>query len=906
MKILFQLLDSDYIILNNKPVIRLFGRTDDEKSTTVFYDKFSPYFYVLSREGKETDVKDYIEKNFKNLVIKIESVEKTLPMGYQEKPSKLLKITLNDPSKTPNIRDDLKGKEFIQQIFEADILFKYRFMADYNLFGMRWYEIEGNYTQTNSVKTDKKFTAKSFKEVEKIENMKLRYLSFDIETISDEMGIPNPEKNPIIIISLFFYPSFKNRNTLILAAKKVKKYDDDIVGFESEKDMLKRFVEIVNEFDPDIILGYNTNNFDLPYLNTRLKKNNVPRTLGRCEQKSMMIHTFMGKSRATIPGRVSVDVYNLVKEATAKFGLFKGLKRFGLGDVSENVLGEGKIDVAHSEINDYWNDNGEKLEKLLKYGRKDAELPIKILLKKNMLDKFIEISKVSGINLQECLDGGETQRIDSILLREFNKRGFVIPCMPDNAEVSRRNSERRGSGLKGAFVLDPDVGFYDTCVAYLDFKSMYPSIIISYNICPTTLLTEKNKDIECKETPFGSKFVNEKVKKGIFPEILAYLLETRNKIKKQMKAAKKEEKKNYLYSKQYAFKTVANAFYGYSGYVRARFYILDIASGITSVGRYMIKKTRSIVHTKTPYKVIYGDTDSVMVKLNTKDLNEAFKMGEEVSNIINEGINHVLTIKIDSIFKTVVLLAKKRYAAWNFEPMKNGWDESILTKGIETVRRDWCDLVSETLEKVLNTILKEQDVKKAVKIVKETVNDIKTGKVDVDKLIITKSVSRGLKSYKGIQPHIELVKKMKKRDPSSAPGVGDRVGYVIVKGVQMLSKRTEDPEYVKKHKIPIDSKYYIDSQLMPPLERLFEALNVNKSDLVGIGKQLGIFEALKNGNNKKEEDYEKNFSEIDEFICDSCNNVYRRPPLTGKCNSCGGEIFFKKGEKKSKSYFPLT
>jgi len=303
--------------------------------------------------------------------------------------------------------------------------------------------------------------------------------------------------------------------------------------------------------------------------------------------------------------------------------------------------------------------------------------------------------------------------------------------------------------------------------------------------------------------------------------------------------------------------------------------------------------------------VLLHNTDSVMVKLETKDLKEAFKIGEEVSDIINEGINNVLTIKIDSIFKTVVLLAKKRYAAWNFEPMKDGWDESILTKGIETVRRDWCDLVSETLQEVLDTILKEQDVKKAVKIVKDKVNDIKMGKVDVDKLVVTKSVSRGLKSYKGIQPHIELVKKMRRRDPSSAPGVGDRVGYVIVRGTQMLSKRAEDPEYVKEHKIPIDSKYYIESQLLPPLERLFDALKVSKSELTGVGKQLGLFEALKNGNEQKS-DFEEKFTEIEGFICDNCNSVYRKPPLTGKCNSCGGEIVFKNGEKKSKSFVPAN
>ncbi|MBL7169763.1 MAG: hypothetical protein ISS48_01995 [Candidatus Aenigmarchaeota archaeon] len=901
MKTTFQLLDSDYVLLNNKPCVRLFGRTEDGKSITVFYDKFLPYFYILPKEGKMDDLKKHIKKNFKEIVIKMETVEKFLSVGYQEKPAKILKLTLNDPSKTPFVRDNLKPKKFVQEIFEADILFKYRFMADHKLFGMRWYEAEGEYTQTNSVKTDKKFTAKKIKGIEKDENMKFRYLSFDIETLSSEGGLPNPNKDQdqIILISLFFYPSFKDKNTLVLAAKKIKKYDNDIVGFSSEKEMLKEFMNVIDQFDPDFMLGYNINNFDIPYIDTRLKKNGIPRTIGRCTQKSMRISKFAGRSRVTIPGRVAVDVYSLVKEATAKFGLFKGLKRYGLGDVSKMVLGEGKVDVAHSEISDYWNDNGDKLGKLLDYSRKDAELPMKILLKKSMIDKFIEICKVSGINLQDCLNSGETQRIDNILLREFNKRNFIIPCSPDNPEVSRRNTERRSKGLKGAFVLEPDAGFHDKCIAYLDFKSMYPSIVINFNICPTTLLNDSKTNLKYKETPFGSRFVDKETREGIFPQVLDYFLKTRSKIKKQMKAAKDPAKKNLLYSKQYAFKTVANAFYGYSGYIRARFYVLDIASGITSVGRDMIKKTKKITETKTPYKVIYGDTDSIMVKLKTKDLEEAFKIGGEISGIINEEIKHVLQIKIDSIFKTVILIAKKRYAAWNFEPMEDGWDESILTKGIETVRRDWCDMVSETLEEVLNTILKEQDVKKAVKIVKDTVNDLKMGKVDVDKLVITKGISRSLKSYKGVQPHVELVKKMRKRDPGSAPGVGDRVGYVIVKGVQMISKRAEDPDYVKKNKIPIDSKYYIESQLLPPLERVFESLNVNKSELMGVGKQLGLFEALKNGN-KQESDFEDSFSEIEGFICNNCNNVHRRPPLTGKCNNCGGEIVFKNGEKKSR------
>jgi DNA polymerase I len=902
METKFQVLDVDYIMTDSKPIIRLFGKTDENKPICVFYEKILPYFYLLPVKGKEKDVKNILKEKFKDMIVKIETVEKLLPIGYNENPIKLFKITLNNPSKTPFIRDSLRAEKVVKQVFEADILFRYRFMADHNILGMRWYRVVGNGVNTTTTKAEKRIVADKFEEIDTEKNMNFKHMSIDIEVIPGEASLPDPEKNPIILVSMYFFPAFRGKNSLVLAAKKTKILNGDTIGFPSEKEMLNEFIKIINNFDPDIILGYNINNFDLPYIDTRLRKNNLPRTIGRCNQKSIMSRTFANRTRNTVPGRVIVDVYDLVKEATIKFGLFKGLKRYGLGDVSKLILGEGKIDIALSEMNGRWADDGERFKKLLEYSRKDAQLPLQILLKEHMLDKFLEISKVSGIVLQDAINGGESTRIENLLLREFNKRNYIIPCRPTSSQVSRRNLERRTEGLKGAFVLKPDIGFHDKCVVYLDFRSMYPSIIRSFNICPTTLLLEQ-KEIEYSQTPNGSKFVSPQIKQGIIPEIIKYLLDTRAKIKKEMKRSRKPERRRYLYSKQYAFKTVANAFYGHLGYIRAKLYVLDTANAITSTGRDLIKKTKQIVETEMPYKVIYADTDSVMVGLKTKDIKEAFRTGEELSKLINEGIHHILDIKIENVFKTLLILSKKRYAGWNFEPTDSEFEESIITKGIETVRRDWCDLVSETLSGVLETILKEQDIKKAIGIVRDRVEKIKTGKMDIDKLIITKSISKSLKSYKGIQPHIELVKKMKKRDPASAPGVGDRVGFVIVKGLQMISKRSEDPLYAKEHGLLPDPKYYIESQLLPPLERVFDALNVKKSDLMEAGKQMGLFDVMKT-ETTKERLFEDCLIDIDGFICNNCNNVLRRVPLSGRCNFCNGEIVFFKGNKRSRVYDP--
>ena len=189
--------------------------------------------------------------------------------------------------------------------------------------------------------------------------------------------------------------------------------------------------------------------------------------------------------------------------------------------------------------------------------------------------------------------------------------------------------------------------------------------------------------------------------------------------------------------------------------------------------------------------------------------------------------------------------------------------------------------------------MKEADPKKAVRYVKNVLVDLDKNKIPVEKLVITKSISKPLRDYKGIQPHIELLKKMRKRAPASSPGIGDRIGFVIVQGLELMSARAEDPEYVKSNNLKIDSKYYIEGQLLPPLERVFEVIGIGKTDLISLGRQMLLADAIKNGT--------KNIaviSDFDGFACGSCNTNYRRPPIIGKCK-CGGELLFVSGENRS-------
>ncbi|MEM5790568.1 MAG: DNA polymerase domain-containing protein [Candidatus Aenigmatarchaeota archaeon] len=867
-------------------MLRLFGKTKEGESVCVFFKKFFPYFYVLPK--KEEELIKFLEKNYKDLIVNIKEVFRFLPLGYQKEKTKLLKVTLKDPSKVPKIREDLKEKKsLIEDIFEADILFKYRFMADFSLSGFGWARAKGNFANTNSVKANKILEAEEIFPEEMEENAPLKILSIDIEVSPSKEGLPDSKKDPIILIGLSFYPAFKGLNTIVLISKRVRKKEKDVFCFENEKEMLEELQKIVDTFDPDIITGYNLNNFDLPYLLDRFSENKLIKNIGRCKDKIANSKTLGAKKRNYIPGRIIVDVYELVKESVGK-GLLR-LKRYGLGDVSRAFLGEDKVDIKHSEIKKYWNGSEEQIDNLITYTRKDAILALRILLERKMLDKFIELSKVSGLLLQDVLDAGESSRIENLLLREFNKNDFVIPCKPTPKEIAKRNEERIAKGFKGALVLEPETGLHTVPIVYLDFKAMYPSIFIAFNICPTTLFSENN--LEYIETPSGARFVSEKVRRGIIPRILSRLIEERDKIKSEMEKAK-EEKLRILNAKQHALKIMTNAFYGYTGYVRARLYALEIATGITSCGRQLIQKTKEIVES-LGYKVVYGDTDSIMVKTGVNKIERAFEIGNELEREVNKRLEGVVKMKIESIFKSLLILTKKRYAGLSVEKKDGSYEEKIIMKGIETVRRDWCDLVSKTLYTVLEILLKEQNPRKAYDYVKDILEKLEKNEIPIEDLMITKSISKSLKEYKGIQPHVELVKKLRKRS-GEAPGIGDRVSFVIVKGPQILSKRAEDPDYVRKNKLQIDSHYYIEGQLLPPLERVFEAIGFSRSELIGMGKQLVLSEAIKNGPKVKQEA----LKEFEGFICKKCNMIYRRIPLMGRCIECGDEIlFFSNGNK---------
>lgn len=289
-------------------------------------------------------------------------------------------------------------------------------------------------------------------------------------------------------------------------------------------------------------------------------------------------------------------------------------------------------------------------------------------------------------------------------------------------------------------MFEPVKGFYKDPIATLDFASLYPSIMMAHNLCYSTRISDgdaKSWDPEGKKTirtPAGFYFVKAEYQRGLLPEILSELLEARSKAKKDMKDAKDTLLKNVLNGRQLALKISANSVYGFTGAQVGQLPCLEISSSVTAFGRDMIEMTKKRVEEKFPGSlVIYGDTDSVMVKFPTSSVEEAMKLGREAAQYVSTFFHKPISLEFEKVYYPYLLMQKKRYAGmyWS-NPTKF---DKMDAKGIETVRRDNCPLVAVVVSEVLRHILIESSIDSAVEYTKRIISDLLCNRLDLSLLV---------------------------------------------------------------------------------------------------------------------------------------------------------------------------
>lgn len=852
----FQQLDAEESSLGDTTTARFFGISEEGHSVLCNVTGFLHYFYVPVPRGFYQDqhlvrFENYLKANFYG-AHSIEITSKESIWGYNKNmKTPFFKITVDSSKNITRLRTAFERGEVkfenlfpMQSITYDNINYLLRLMIDCNITGMSWITLpKEKYKMVDpqlkisrcqiECSIDYKDLISHPSEGEWLKMSPLRILSFDIECAGRKGIFPEAEHDSVIQIANVISkygdqrPFVRNVFTVNTCAPII---GSQIIESVTEEEMLMKWKDFVVKSDPDVIIGYNTANFDIPYLLDRARAlglNKFP-YFGRLSHVKQEIKDAVFSSRAygtrenkvvNIDGRMQLDLLQFCQRE------YK-LRSYTLNSVSAHFLGEQKEDVQHSIITDLQNGTRETRRRLAVYCLKDAYLPLRLLEKLMCLVNYTEMARVTGVPFSYLLSRGQQIKVISQLFRK---------CLEDDIVVPNLKSEGTNEEYEGATVIEPIRGYYDVPIATLDFSSLYPSIMMAHNLCYTTLINKKSIEAfgltpdDYTLTPNGDYFVKSHKKKGILPTILDELLSARKKAKADLKKETDPFRKDVLNGRQLALKISANSVYGFTGATIGKLPCLAISSSVTAFGRKMIEKTKNEVQEHYsiknghPYdaQVIYGDTDSVMVKFGYNDLETCMKLGEEAANYVSTKFINPIKLEFEKVYFPYLLINKKRYAGlyWT-RPEKF---DKMDTKGIETVRRDNCRLVQNVITKVLEYILEERNVPKAERFVKQTIADLLQNRVDLSQLVITKAYSK--LDYTAKQAHVELAERMRKRDPGSAPTLGDRVAYVIINSSNAKNyEKSEDPLFVLENSLPIDVKYYLENQLANPLMRIFEPI----------------------------------------------------------------------------------
>ncbi|MEM3198259.1 MAG: DNA polymerase domain-containing protein [Thermoplasmata archaeon] len=770
MNVKMRILSGSYDRSDEKNVvIELFGKSDNGKSVTLRYKNFKPYFYLVEPPA------DLIELWKKDPeIISMDDYD----LWVNGKIKKCKKVILHAPWKVPNYRK-IAGERC--QVLAADIPFHHRFIYDLDLGSC--IEVDGEEIKNN------KYTTNIVLEVKDIRNVDpfisdLKILSFDIEN--------SLKDKKIFTVGIAIYDKGEIRT-------------NHIEG-DTNKEIIEKFIEFIRKEDPDVITGYNIDGYDIPYIIEISRELKIGFPIGRDGSEPQRI---MGQFWR-VHGRIVADAWWNVKREIRP-------KQETLNAVAKELLGEEKMDVDRSKMDEEWNINRDKV---IEYCINDAVLALKILLKIEVLRKYQDISSVSKLPLDDVMNSGASTLIDSILIREADRNFIGVPLMMSQEE----GEEER---IEGGYVHTIEPGLYHW-VCVLDFKSMYPSIIIKYNICFTTL--SKDGTIV---SPSGAKFLPKEIKEGLIPKILKNLMNQRDEIKEKMKRSEGEIKE-YYNGLQQAIKILMNSFYGVFASSFYRFTNKEIGSSITSFGRETVKSVIKDLEERG-IRVVYGDTDSVFFISPKQNIEETVKFGEKIAEEISKKENLIFEFEqvLEPFFSHG---AKKRYVGKVVYPSNEAG--TIVVRGYETRRTDSFDLQSEILMEIFQLIL-DGKLDEAKRRSKEIIEQVKKGQVPLEKLVISRTV-RDIKQYKNpdSMPNVQAARKLQEIGYEFVPGM--KVSWIVTndrKSPQEVEPYINGRPFNKKP----DYEYYA-RRIAETLSRITEVFELDQNALISGKRQTTLFE----------------------------------------------------------------
>lgn len=762
------ILQPTYRILDGRAVVHLYGRLEDGRSFLVRDRRPTPHFFIDRR-----DVERARALGARTIV----ATDRLTLLGRP-----VARVELETPSDAPPLRERLKHHGIPS--YEADVRFAMRYLIDRGIRGAMDIAGEAREQGGLSVFDDPEVRPASWAP-------RLSVLSLDIET--------DPQLLRLLSIALHGCGA----SEVLLLTPPGFSAPDGTTPFPTERALLLGFVRRVRELDPDVLTGWNVVDFDLAVLERIARRAGAALELGRGPGALQLraAHAASGRRQASVPGRVVLDGIQLLR------GAFVRMEDYSLDAVARSVLGEGKLLSGHGRADEILRLFEQDRARLVEYNRADARLALQVLERLELVELAVARSLLTGLAPDRV--SSSIAAFDSLYLMELGRRGVVAPSVGALAVPDEPQS--------GGHVLEPSPGLYANVVV-LDFRSLYPSLIRTFEIDPLNLLRDPDAEADPIVAPNGARFAR---RRGILTELLDVILPEREQARRAGDQVKSQ-----------AIKILVNSFYGVLGTPACRFYDPRLANAITGFGRELLLWCRERVLGRG-LRVLYGDTDSLFVESGAPDAFAAGALGERLAAELNRELRaHIaerwrvesrLELTFDRLYLRLFLPAmraggagaRKRYAGL----VEGG---RVVFTGMEAVRGDWTPLAREVQRELYGRLFTDQPVDAYLR---QVVAGLRAGRLD-ERLVYRKALRKPASEYTATTPpHVAAARKMAQR------GRG-RVAYVMT---------SAGPEPAAERTSPLDHEHYVTKQVRPVAEPVLALLGLDFETVVGDARQLSLF-----------------------------------------------------------------
>jgi DNA polymerase II len=760
------------------PVVYLYGRLEDGGTFLVRDDRQRPHFYIREAQAERA-----------------RTLAALLPRPIDRRTfdgAPVSRFDVETPRDVPALRDRLHEAEI--ETFEADVRFAVRYLIERGIKG--GCEIEGPVDPGASVTLV--FDNPQLRPAGV--NVEPRALSFDIET--DAKG------ERLLAISMYA----PGLDEVLIVDGSDRAMPEHATRCADERAALDAFCDRVRQFDPDVLTGWNTIDFDFTVLERIAARLRHPFNLGR-DAGPIRIRKpegYFGSGQATIPGRLVLDGIDLLR------GAFVRMDDYSLDAVAREVIGEGKavkgdvLDRIGEIVHNYKHD----LAAFVLYARTDARLAYQIVERLNLVPLAFARSRLTGMTPDRV--AASIASFDFLYLSELAHKGIVAPTV-------RSGDSRVYAAQQGGHVLEPVPGLHRN-VWVFDFKSLYPSIIRTFNIDPLSYVADPPAGVDVIETP-GGAFRREP---AILPRLLDELFPRRNAAKRAGDDVA-----------SHAIKILMNSFYGVLGTPACRFYNPALANSITGVGREMLLWSKRWFE-EAGFRVLYGDTDSLFVHSDEHDADRAREQGRQLATALSSDIARYigerwrvqsrLELEFEKLYLKLFLPrarhsargASKRYAGL----LRDRNADSIEFVGMEVVRRDWTALAKEVQRELYHRLFTDQAVDQYLA---EIVQRVRKGELD-NALVYRKNLRKDTDDYTATTPpHVAAARK-------STRTAGRLISYVMT---------TAGPEPIDNVQHPLDREHYVLKQVKPVAEPVLAALGLDFERVIGDDRQIDLYSLLR-------------------------------------------------------------